>query len=295
YWINQQSMAPQALYSVARLIATPELSTRALASRSSAEGVLKLLDGYDSLRAAAIYDHRGRLLAQQQTGEELKLPRHLEGLEGWRQVEFRQNLLVPLTPSEERSGHLLLVASSELPTAFYTGTLTASVVILVLSLLCWLRIARQIRRLITRPIRELEELSLQVTREENYALRAASGNADEIGRLADAFNTMLSRMETHEQQLRRARDDAEQSFQQARSLAELTRHSNRKLEMEVQVRSKIEKKLTGFQKYLNSIIDSMPSALIALDGELFVTQWNQEASALSGTRLDEALNQPVLV
>lgn len=295
YWITQQSMAPQALYSVARLIATPELSTRALASRSSAEGVLKLLDGYDSLRAAAIYDHRGRLLAQQQTGEELKLPRHLEGLEGWRQVEFRQNLLVPLTPSEERSGHLLLVASSKLPTAFYTGTLTASVVILVLSLLFWLLIARQIRRLITRPIRELEELSLQVTREENYALRAASGNADEIGRLADAFNTMLSRMEIHEQQLRRARDDAEQSFQQARSLAELTRQSNRKLEMEVQVRSKIEKKLTGFQKYLNSIIDSMPSALIALDGELFVTQWNQEASALSGTRLDEALNQPVLV
>jgi hypothetical protein len=38
----------------------------------------------------------------------------------------------------------------------------------------------------------------------------------------------------------------------------------------------------------------MPSALIALDEQLYVTQWNQEASALSGTRLDEALNQPVV-
>jgi PAS domain-containing protein len=37
----------------------------------------------------------------------------------------------------------------------------------------------------------------------------------------------------------------------------------------------------------------MPSALIALDEQLYVTQWNQEASALSGTRLDEALNQPI--
>ncbi len=39
----------------------------------------------------------------------------------------------------------------------------------------------------------------------------------------------------------------------------------------------------------------MPSALIALDEQLYVTQWNQEATALSGTRLDEALNQPVFL
>ncbi|MFP6797543.1 MAG: ATP-binding protein, partial [Pseudomonas sp.] len=98
-----------------------------------------------------------------------------------------------------------------------------------------------------------------------------------------------------EQQLKRARDDAQEAFDQAQHLAEETRHSNRKLELEVQVRGKIEKKLTGFQKYLNSIIDSMPSALIALDEQLYVTQWNQEASSLSGTRLDEALNQPIFL
>lgn len=39
----------------------------------------------------------------------------------------------------------------------------------------------------------------------------------------------------------------------------------------------------------------MPSALIALDEQLYVTQWNQEATALSGTRLDEALNQPIFL
>ena len=104
---------------------------------------------------------------------------------------------------------------------------------------------------------------------------------------------MLSRIEAREQELKRARDEAQAAYDQAQTLAEETRHTNRKLELEVQVRSKIEKKLTGFQKYLNSIIDSMPSALIALDEQLYVTQWNQEASALSGTQLDEALNQPI--
>src|SRR5690606_31380473 len=121
------------------------------------------------------------------------------------------------------------------------------------------------------------------------------GNDDEIGSLAEAFNTMLSRIEAREQQLKNARDEFQMAYDQAQGLAEETRHTNRKLELEVQVRSKIEKKLTGFQNYLNSIIDSMPSALIALDEQLYVTQWNQEASVLSGTPLDEALNQPVFI
>ncbi|WP_372874140.1 ATP-binding protein [Pseudomonas sp.] len=295
YWISQQSVAPQALHTLSRLIASPALAQEALSSASAAQALLQRLDDYSPLRAAVIYDSNGASLAQLQRGDSLKLPQRVEQLDSWRLGELRTNLLVELPQPDAQPGHLLLVASGELPGAFYTGTLTASLAILAFSVLLWLLVARQIRRLVTKPIRRLEELSRQVTREENYALRARRGNQDEIGSLADAFNTMLMRIEGREQQLKRARDDAQAAFDQAQSLAEETRHSNRKLEMEVQVRSKIEKKLTGFQKYLNSIINSMPSALIALDEQLYVTQWNQEASALSGTRLTDALNQPVFL
>ncbi|WP_407312110.1 ATP-binding protein [Pseudomonas sp. nanlin1] len=291
YWISQESMAPQALQTIGRLAGNPGLAQRALTSAEHAQALLSELNSYSPLRAAAVYDRNGSLLAQLQHGDQLRLPSRFQHLESWRSSEFRSTQLVDL-PGD---GHLLLVASSELPVAFYTGTLTASLAILVFSVLLWLVVARQIKRLITRPIDELEQLSRQVTREENYALRAKPGNHDEIGSLAEAFNTMLSRIEAREQQLKRARDDSQAAYDQAQGLAEETRHSNRKLELEVQVRSKIEKKLTGFQNYLNSIIDSMPSALIALDEQLYVTQWNQEASALSGTPLDEALNQPIFL
>ena len=294
YWISQENMAPKALHTLGRLIASPAMSRDALSSPAAARALLERLDDYAPLRAAALYDGQGQSLAQLR-GDLLLLPQHLKALEDWRHGEFRTNLLLELPQPDGPPGHLLLVASSELPGAFFTGTLTASGAILLISILLWFIVARQIRRLVTRPIRKLEELSRQVTREENYALRAGRGNHDEIGSLAEAFNTMLSRIEAREQQLKRARDDSQLAFDQAQSLAEETRHSNRKLELEVQVRSKIEKKLTGFQNYLNSIIDSMPSALIALDEQLYVTQWNQEASALSGTRLDEALNQPVFL
>jgi len=295
YWISQESVAPQSLHTLGRLIASPPLSHQALSSTQAAQALLQRLDDYPPVRAAVLYDSNGLSLAQLQRGDSLQLPLRLEQVEAWRQHEFRTSQLIELPQPGGRPGHLLLVASSELPGAFYTGTLTASGAILVFSLLLWLLVSRQVKRLVTRPIRRLEELSRQVTREENYALRARRGHADEIGSLAEAFNTMLSRMEAREQQLKRARDDAEHAFEHARQLAEETRHSNRKLELEVQVRSKIEKKLTGFQNYLNNIIDSMPSALIALDEQLFVTQWNQEASALSGTPLNEALNQPIFL
>ena len=295
YWISRQSVAPQAMHTLGELLATEELSGRALASEASANALLAHLADYPPLRAAMIYDAEGNSLAQLQRGEPLALPERLEDVRTWQSGELRANLLVQLASVDGRSGHLLMVASSELPGAFYTGTLTASLAILLVSLLLWILVARQIRLLISRPIRDLEALSRQVTREENYALRATPKSQDEIGRLADAFNTMLSRMEAREQQLKRARDDAQEAFDHAQGLAEQTRNSNRKLELEVQVRSKIEQKLTGFQHYLNSIIDSMPSALIALDEQLYVTQWNQQATKLSGTPLDDALNQPVFI
>ena len=295
YWISQESMAPQALQAIGRLVSNPALAAQALDSPANADALLNELTSYSPLRAAALYDGEGSRLAQLQHGDRLQLPAHYRDIEAWRVTEFRSNQVITLPRPGLPSGHLLLVASSELPVAFYTGTLTASLGILIFSILLWMVIARQIKRLITRPIHELEELSRQVTREENYALRAGRGNHDEIGSLAEAFNTVLSRIEAREQQLKRARDDSQAAYDQAQGLAEETRHTNRKLELEVQVRSKIEKKLTGFQNYLNSIIDSMPSALIALDEQLYVTQWNQEASALSGTRLDEALNQPIFL
>ncbi|WP_248748730.1 ATP-binding protein [Pseudomonas sp. MWU15-20650] len=293
YWISQESMAPQALQAIGRLVSNPSLAAEALESPAKADALLNELTSYSPLRAAALYDGEGTRLAQMQHSNRLHLPDSYRHIEAWRLTEFRSNQVITLPRAGQPSGHLLLVASSELPMAFYTGTLTASLGILIFSVLLWLVIARQIKRLITRPIHELEELSRQVTREENYSLRAGRGNHDEIGSLAEAFNTMLSRIEAREQQLKRARDDSQAAYDQAQGLAEETRHTNRKLELEVQVRSKIEKKLTGFQNYLNSIIDSMPSALIALDEQLYVTQWNQEATALSGTRLDEALNQPI--
>ena len=63
YWISQESVAPQALQTLSRLIATPALSREALSSPEAAQELLKRLEGYGPLRAAVIYDAEGNSMA----------------------------------------------------------------------------------------------------------------------------------------------------------------------------------------------------------------------------------------
>jgi len=58
-----------------------------------------------------------------------------------------------------------------------------------------------LRRTVVVPVAGLALVARKVAEERNYALRAARHGRDEIGRLVDAFNTMLEQVERHERQL----------------------------------------------------------------------------------------------
>lgn len=294
YWITRQSIAPQVINNLSSLLSMPEFSHDALRSAEAAENLLQRLQHYTPLHSAALYDTQGQQLAQRHNGSPLPLPKRLADVSAWQREEKHINQIVSLPQLEGPPGHLLLVASDKLPEGIHTGLMNISLAILGVSLLLWILVSRLIRHLITKPIRRLEKLTHRVTAEENYALRARTAppqTRDEIGRLANALNTMLSRMEAREQQLRQAHDEVHAALERAEALTRETRHANQQLEEEVRMRCRIEKKLTGFQNYLNNIINSMPSALIAADENLHITQWNQQASLLSGTAPEDAQGQ----
>lgn len=58
-----------------------------------------------------------------------------------------------------------------------------------------------LRRTVVVPVAGLALVARKVAEERNYALRAARHGRDEIGRLVDAFNSMLEQVERHERQL----------------------------------------------------------------------------------------------
>lgn len=288
YWITQQSMAPNGLKKLGNLYATPVLSSQLLSSQTEAKKALEQMVDYLPLQGAAIYDEQGALLAKFPYKNAPDFPLDDADLSKWMLSQFGTSHSTDLVGEHGERGRFVLIASNSLPTAFYIGIISASVGILILSILLWLLLARQVKRHITVPIQELEQLAERVTREENYALRVIPHNKDEIGQLATAFNTMLSRIEAREQLLKKARDEAQ-------ALALEMKETNNQLIREMDEREKVERKLTRFQNYLNNIINSMPSAIITVDGALYVTQWNQEATALSGSTIEEAIDQPLFL
>lgn len=165
----------------------------------------------------------------------------------------------------------------------FLSILAISLVFLVLHLVFY--------RIFLKPVLHLIQITKELASSNNSQIRAQKLNDDELGELVDAFNEMISQIQLREDIIVSERDRVAIALEQADDYAQVTKATNQKLEFEVQIRKRIETKLTEFQQFLNSIINSMPSALIAIDKDLKVTQWNQEATRLSGTHSNDAIGQ----
>ena len=89
---------------------------------------------------------------------------------------------------------------------------SAAIVFLVLlaaSLVASLLAAR-LQRAVSEPVRYLAETARRVSAEKTYDVRARRFGDDELGRLTDAFNTMLAEIAHRDEELRRHRDRLEE-------------------------------------------------------------------------------------
>src|SRR5439155_3369254 len=69
-----------------------------------------------------------------------------------------------------------------------------------------LLVSSKLQRVISRPILHLEDTIRMVSANKNYEVRAVKTYGDEIGRLIDGFNTMLSEIQHRDSALRSAND-----------------------------------------------------------------------------------------
>jgi len=82
-------------------------------------------------------------------------------------------------------------------------------IIVACSLLTALLLSFWFQRLITHPITRLCEVMGRVSRYHDYQLRAEVTTRDEVGRLAASFNVMIDRLQAHNDELERHRDQLE--------------------------------------------------------------------------------------
>ncbi len=107
----------------------------------------------------------------------------------------------PVILDQELLGQLDIVQGREGLWLKLRGALAALAGILVLSLLVAGALARWLQSMIAGPILALSQTAEAVAASQNYQLRAPPSAPDEVGRLIDAFNDMLERIENTQEQL----------------------------------------------------------------------------------------------
>ena len=157
---------------------------------------LSLLKARPQVSAGAIYNARGKLIAQYRNGTPEDLPRdfHFPDLPGSPGVEVKGEVMevyARVVDQGEIVGTVYLRARYELLERLrdFLGILAS---VMALSLLVALAMAAWLQRAVTRPILDVTETARQVMQTRDFTLRAGKSTADEVGVLVDAFNDMLA-------------------------------------------------------------------------------------------------------
>ena len=176
---------------------------------SAATATLSALTAKEDVVSAGLYGRDSKMFAHYSRNKSV-LPALLPGNSQGKGYRFEGGYLQvfhDVTLNGERLGTLFLQSDmrqwSERAKR-YAGILC--IFVLISGLFAFL-VSSRLQRLISRPILHLEDTMRMVSANRNYGVRATKSYGDEIGRLIDGFNTMLSEIQQRDTALRGANDE----------------------------------------------------------------------------------------
>jgi len=140
-----------------------------------------------------------------------------------------------------------------------------------------------LQRRVSEPAKALLRVTSSACRTKDYSVRPAKSSDDEIGALCDVFNETLNRIQSSEAAVRWAQQETDIRTKD-RTLA---------LEKEITERRQAERELEDRQRFLDSLIESSPIAIVAIDANDGVEMCNTAFEALFHYRQEEILGHPL--
>ncbi|MCU7958580.1 MAG: PAS domain-containing protein [gamma proteobacterium symbiont of Bathyaustriella thionipta] len=126
-------------------------------------------------------------------------------------------------------------------------------VLLLVGIFIWLMLGR-----ILRPLNQLDEAARSIAREQPIVLPEISTH-DELGRLGDAFNSMMRTLLKRERALRDARDDFEQRVNERTEELDKINHQ---LRYEVEDGEQARRKLQSSEQHFRTLVENLPGGVI---------------------------------
>jgi signal transduction histidine kinase/ActR/RegA family two-component response regulator len=197
---------------------------------------LALLRTRPSLRAAALYDEKGKLFAAYMApGEAVSFPNR-PGKEGRVRDGDDVVMFKPIRENGDVLGTVYLRSHNLLAERMRDYLLVGVGVTLLAMLTAWL-LVRRLGHTITTPIDAITRIAREVVARRDYSRRAPRISEDEAADLVDSFNAMLTEIEQRTRELEGSnREIAREAQERARAQQEVMR-LNEQLEQRVHERT----------------------------------------------------------
>ncbi len=211
---------------------------------------LSLLKPLREITAGAIYLADGTQYASYPTNQQpgrLVAPKQV-GAVGHAFGRDGLSLLVEVRDGDKLVGYVYLKSDLSEMYDRIRSLLLASVAILVVALGVAWTVSRRLQRVVTEPVLELAGVATRIAKDRNYSLRVQYDGQDELGRLYEGFNEMLSQIQGRDQELLLAQRDLEKRVQERTG----------ELEQEVIERRSTEDRLRESESLYQSLVNNQP-------------------------------------
>lgn len=276
-YITYREFTKREIATLGQVTATNITSSLAFDDKQDATDLLAALKAQKNIVSACVYDKAGNLFATYPaTLKKEDAPSSLRS-DGYL---FAGNFLEgfePVIQGNERLGTLYLKSSLQAVYSRFILYGGLGIVFVGLAFLFALLLSRRLQGTIVNPILQLADKAKMVSEKNDYSVRAEKRSDDELGVLTDAFNHMLTQIETQNAEIKGLNANLEEKI--AQRTAELQQANN---------------VLKEQNSFIETMIDSSVDLIAVFDTNLHFVVLNKQANEVYRRDRREMIGRYVL-